>query len=225
MARAILITGTDTGVGKTTVACALAFASFARNRRTGVFKPAETGCTQGPDGLLASDALILKTAASSPLPLELICPYRYATPLAPAAAAQLEGLPPPDVARLVDCFEVIAAASDVVIVESAGGLAVPLTWDTNFADLAQTLELEMVLVVPNRLGSLNHAVLSLEYATRKGLWVCGYILNDAEPAHSPAAATNADSLARLTDVPCLGTVKHRQPLPLELVERILKRPC
>jgi dethiobiotin synthetase len=219
--QAFLITGTDTGVGKTTIGCALAFALRARGLRTGVMKPAETGCTQGQEGLVAGDALALASAASSPLPLDLICPYRYRSPLAPAAAAETDGLPPPDLGRIAECFRLIAAQSDVVLVEGAGGLTVPLTWNANFADLARMLALEVILVVANRLGCLNAAVLSLEYARHKQLRVRGYILNDAEPANSIAAQTNAASLRRLTAIASLGSVRYREPLPPAIVDQVL----
>src|SRR5271170_2637 len=146
MSANILITGTDTGVGKTTVGCALAFALKARGLRVGVMKPVETGVEQAP-----MDAVALKAAAGSEHPLELICPFRYRLPLAPAAAAQAEGKPLPDLDRIKDSFSEIAASSDIVLVEGAGGLAVPITWDLNYADLARELDLEIVVVVANRL--------------------------------------------------------------------------
>ncbi len=108
-----------------------------------------------------------------------------------------------------------------MIVEGAGGIAVPLTWDFNYADLAAALGLTVILVVANRLGCLNAAMLSLEYAARRNLPVAGYILNDAQRADSPAARTNALSLQRLTRVAALGSVRYKEPLPLEIVNRVL----
>lgn len=222
MSQALFITGTDTGVGKTTIGCSLAFALHARGLRTGVMKPAETGCAEGPAGLTPGDALALQMAASSPLPLDLTCPYRYKSPLAPAAAAEIDGLPAPEMEHIADCFRRISDQSDVVLVEGAGGLAVPLTWQFNFADMAVALGLDVILVVANRLGCLNITVLTLEYAMRRGLRLRGYILNDAEPADSAAAATNAASLSRMTSARCLGIVRHREPLPPGIVENVLK---
>ncbi len=221
MNEAFFITGTDTGVGKSTVGCALAFAFRARGLRVGVMKPAETGCERQNGDLYPADARALALASGCDLPLDVICPYRYRSPLAPAAAADADRLPPPDVGRITDCFDRIAAASDVVLVEGAGGLAVPLTWSTDFADLAAALDFKMILVIANRLGCLNAAVLTLRYAASKGIRIAGWILNDTEPAISPAALSNADSLRRLTDAPCLGTMRFKEPLGIGVVESLL----
>jgi dethiobiotin synthetase len=221
MAIRFLITGTDTGVGKTMVGCALGFAMKVRGLRVGIMKPAETGCTPEAGGLRPADAIALKASASAPHPLDVICPYRYVSPLAPAAAAEVDGMPPPDPARIASLCEGIADESDVLMVEGAGGIAVPLTWNFNYADLAAALDLEIILVVANRLGCLNATMLSLEYAKSRHLRVRGYILNDTEPDTSPAARTNAASLKRLTEVPALGTVRYKEPLSLRIVSNVL----
>jgi dethiobiotin synthetase len=221
MKSGLLITGTDTGVGKTMVGCALSFALKVRGLRVGVMKPAETGCLQDADGLRPDDAIALRASALASHPLEMVCPYRYRLPLAPAAAAEIDRLEPPDPARIERIFREIAADSDVVLVEGAGGIAVPLRWDFNYADLAVALGLDVILVVGNRLGCINSTILSLEYAMNRGLRVRGYILNDVDPISSPAGQTNVDSLGRLTDVPALGLVRYKEPLPFELVRRLL----
>jgi len=216
MYRRFLITGTDTGVGKTTVGCALAFALRMRGLRVGVMKPVETGVEN-----VAMDAEALRASSGSQHPLDVICPFRYRMPLAPAMAAEVEGSPPPDIRRIKAAFAEIAASSDVVLVEGAGGLAVPITWETNYADLARELDLELILVVANRLGSLNSTLLTLDFAARRGLRVKGFILNQVAQDDSPAIATNADALRRLTAVPHLGSVRYKEPLGLAIVERFL----
>lgn len=222
MSRNFLITGTDTGVGKSTVGCALGFAFRARGLRVGVMKPAETGCEEREGILDAADARSLTLASGCDLPPDIVCPYRYRSPLAPAAAADIDSLPPPDLTRIKSCFDEIASASDIVLVEGAGGLAVPITWDTDFADLAALLDLELIVVIANRLGCLNAALLTFRYAASKGLRVAGWLLNDTEPATTPAALSNAASLARLTEVPGLGTMRYKEPLSLSIVEKLLK---
>ena len=212
-----LITGTDTGVGKTTVGCALGFAFRARGFRVGVMKPAETGCEEREGVLEAADARALALASGCDLPPELICPFRYRSPLAPAAAAHADSVAAPDVERIAACFNQIEATSDIVLVEGAGGLAVPITWEADFADLAARLDLELIVVIGNRLGCLNAALLTFRYAASKGLRTAGWILNDVEPAVTPAALTNADSLSRLTDVPRLGTMRYKEPLGIGVV--------
>jgi dethiobiotin synthetase len=202
VATHLLITGIDTEVGKTTLAGALARALVERGLKVGVMKPVETGCL-GVE-LQPQDAIALRSAANSTDPIDLICPYRYRSPLAPAAAAEADAMPPPVMARIAQAFGQIAANKDVVMVEGAGGIAVPISWQENYADLALALDLEVVVVVANRLGCLNATILTLEYAARRNLRTRGYVLNHITIDQSPAARTNAASLQRLAGVPCLG---------------------
>lgn len=224
MARRIFITGTDTGVGKTTVGCALAFALKARGMRVGVMKPAETGCECGADGVLEpADARALAYAAACPMPLDLIAPFRYRSPLAPAAAAESDALPAPDFDRIAECFRAIESESDIMIVEGAGGIAEPITWNRDYADLAWLLDLELIVVIANRLGCLNIASLTLKYADSRGLKIAGYLVNDIEPAVSAAAETNEASMARVTNARALGRVRFREPLAKTIVEKLVLR--
>src|SRR5207249_11350866 len=124
---ALFITGTDTGVGKTFVACALATAFRQRGRRVAVMKPVETGVEGKPQ-----DARALRAAAADPAPLGDICPYRLRAPLAPAVAARLEGVTI-EVARLVALVARRRQDADVLLVEGAGGLLVPLDGQTTYA--------------------------------------------------------------------------------------------
>jgi len=220
MGRRFLITGTESRVGKTTVGCALGFAFRARGMRVGVMKPVETGCAEVGGELQALDATALALAAGSQLPMELICPYRYRSPLEPAAAADADHLPPPNLANIARCFHEIAAQNDAVLVESAGGLATPLNSDADFADLAALLNLEVIVAVGNRLGCLNSTMLTLKHAERHGLTIAGHILCDLEPS-SPATETNADSLRRFTNERYLGRMRYREPLAKVIVEQLL----
>jgi dethiobiotin synthetase len=218
-----LITGTGSRVGKSTVGCALAFALRARGLRIGVMKPAEVGCADHNGELEAPDTRALALAAGCELPLELMCPYRYRTAAPPPAAAELESLPPPELGRISDCFDRIAAASDLVLVESTGGLAEPITWAADFADLAAALDLEVIVVIANHSGGLNSGLLTLRYAGHKGLRVAGWILNDLEPAMRPGDRTTAQAISRLTDISCLGIMRFKEPLSIEVVEKLLLR--
>ena len=189
--------------------------------RVGVMKPAETGCELHDGQLTALDAVALRAAAESNDAIDLLCPYRYFAPLAPAAAAVLEGVEPPDLKRIAAIYQRLAADREVMLVEGAGGIAVPLTWRENYADLALALGLELILVVGNRLGCINATVLSLNYAAQRGVSIKGYILNDLEAESSPAAQTNARSLESLLPGRCLGVIGYRHPLPAEICERVL----
>ena len=212
MGRRLLITGTDIGVGKTTVGCALGFAMRARGMRVGVMKPIETGCVEVDGVLEPRDARALSLAASSPLPLELICPYRY---------KGLDLSPPPDLDEIARCFRDIAADSDAVLVESAGTIATPINVDNDFADLASMLGLEIVAVVGNRPGCVSAAESALNYAESRELTTAGYILCDVEPGASRAEDANETTLIRTAGALYLGRMRHREPLAKAIVEALL----
>jgi dethiobiotin synthetase len=216
-----LVSGTDTGVGKTRVACALASTLRSRGLRVGVMKPAETGCVPRDGELTPLDAVALRAAAESDAAIDLVCPYRYAAPLAPAAAAAVDACEPPDLSRIEAAYARLAANTDVMLVEGAGGLAVPITWRQNYADLALLLDLELVLVIANRLGCINATVLSLAYAAQRGMRIKGYILNDITTEYSAAVQTNAHSLETLMPGQCLGMMKYNGSLSGEICGRLL----
>jgi len=221
ISRRFLITGTGAGVGKTTVGCALGFALRARGMRVGVMKPVETGCAEIDGALKPRDADALALAAGSILPLELICPYRYRSTLAPAAAAGIDRLPPPELANIARCFGEIAADNDVMLVESAGGVAAPITRDSDFADLAAMLGLEVIVVVGNRPGCAQATTLTIQRCESRGLKVAGYILCDCEPTASSATDDTEASLKRIATVPYLGRMRHREPLARTIVEKLI----
>jgi len=200
----IFVTGTDTGIGKTVVTTALAAAITRQGRRVGVVKPVETGCRSDRDGLIPEDALALAAAACDPAPLEAVCPYRLPDPLAPALAAERAGVAI-DVEALATHVRHRAAEVDVLLVEGAGGLLVPLTRRESFADFAHRLGARVLVVVGSRLGAINHALLTLEVLTARGIALAGYVINRLGPNDDLAVATNDDLLRALTAVPCLGT--------------------
>lgn len=202
-ARGILVTGTDTGIGKTVVGCALA-AALSEDLRLHPLKPAETGCTWSGEELVPDDAVRLRAAARSDAPLATICPYRYEEPLAPWLAARRAERPiDPETVRR--CYRELAASADVVLVETAGGLLVPIADGYSFADLARDLDLGVLLVVGSRLGAINPTLLSLEVARYRNLYVLGYVLNELVDEPDLATRTNAEVLATFADEHSLGT--------------------
>lgn len=223
MGKGIFITGTDTGVGKTFFACGLAALLKKSGYKVGVMKPAETGCDQGGGKLVPQDAAALKEASGCELPLEQICPYQFREPLAPSVAAEREGARI-DIDRLVSVYNKISVDHDITIVEGAGGLLVPLLPSYTYADFAKVLKLPLIVVAANKLGMINHLLLTLEHASCKGLSVLGYVLNQIESQPSLAAETNREALVSLTGVPCMGELpyiedSHRQKAPpLELID-------
>jgi dethiobiotin synthetase len=201
----LLITGTDTGVGKTFVASGLAALLLGKGKRVGVMKPVETGCELRDGRLYPEDAARLLRFSGSTAPLELVCPYRFAPPLAPGVAAEMAGVRI-EKERILLCYGQIAAQHDVTLVEGAGGLLVPLAERYTFAELARDLDIPLLVVVGSRLGAINHALLTLSCARAMGLSVRGYILNHPSPTEDLAAQTNRQALDRFTDVPCLGSL-------------------
>lgn len=193
--RGLFVTATDTGVGKTEVACALLRDARARGLDAVGMKPAQSGVVPGEP----SDAERLALAADGVEPLEAVCPYSFAAPLAPAVAARVEGQTI-SFARIVDGARALAARHDAVIVEGAGGLLVPLTDRETYADLAVALGLPVVVVARAGLGTVNHAALTVEALRRRGLAVAGLVLNRTAAADDPSVPTNAGEIARLTGV-------------------------
>ena len=220
----IFITGTDTGVGKTFVACGLAALLRESGYRVGVVKPAETGCAQRDGELVPEDALRLRQASGCAEPIEKICPYRLLEPLAPSIAAERAGVRI-DIDHLLAVYRDISSEHDVTIVEGAGGLMVPLLPSFTYADLARVFKLPIIVVAANRLGAINHLLLTLEHASCKGLTVLGYVLNRVTNEPSLAAATNREVLSGLTGAPCLGElpfVEGGEPgatFPLDVFEQ------
>jgi dethiobiotin synthetase len=199
---ALLVTGTDTGVGKTFVACALAHALRARGRRVGVLKPVETGVDGDPE-----DARRLAEAAGDLAPLDELCPYRLRAPLAPAVAAERERVSI-DLERIVALIERRARSVDRLLVEGAGGLLVPIVGTTTYLDLALRARLPLLLVAANRLGTVNHCALNARVAAAAGLEVTGFVLSQPTPTTDVSAETNADTIGRLTGLRCLGVLSH-----------------
>jgi dethiobiotin synthetase len=204
----LLVTGTDTGVGKTYVACGVVRAARAAGLKVAVRKPAETGCDAGADGdLIARDAVALHAAAGASEPLDVVCGIRLPEPLAPAVAARRAGVTI-DVPRLVASFTRRAAEVDLLVVEGAGGLLVPLAGHTTYADLARDLGARLLVVVGARLGAINHAQLTFAAAEARGVPVAGYVVNHFAGGHDLATTTLADTMRELTGVPFLAEIAH-----------------
>lgn len=201
------MTGTDTGVGKTLITAGLAHALRTCGIDIGVMKPVETGCPTGDGRLRPPDALALREAAGSRDALDLINPYRFREPLAPMVAAERLRRSI-DVERLLERFDRLADRHAIMLVEGAGGLLVPITEKVSFLDLADRLQLPLVVVIGSRLGALNHARLTVEAALAARVPVAGAIVNRATAERSTARTTNLSVLRRLLPIPVLGEIPH-----------------
>ena len=225
MGGGLFITGTDTGVGKTFIACGLAGLLRESGYRVGVMKPAETGCQERDGQLVPEDAVRLKEASGCEEPLEKICPYRLKDSLAPSVAAERSGVTI-DIGLIQKLYDEISSKHDITIVEGAGGLLVPILSHYTYADLAKLLKLPLVVVAANRLGAINHLLLTLEHASWRGLRVLGYIWNNLDSQPSLAAESNTEALRFLTAVPCVGEIPHvdgEPSSPAVLFEETLDR--
>lgn len=209
MHHGLLITGTDTGVGKTFVACGLAGALRRRGLSVAPFKPAETGCAFDAESqrLVPADAELLRQAAQTNAPLDTICPYRFAPPVAPWVAAEQAGVTI-DPQRLEHCYRELTATHDVVLVETAGGILVPLAAQFHYGDLARLFRLPVLVVIGSKLGAINHTRLTLEFLHSAGLAVLACVLNHPYKEADAATATNEQTLRRLTRLP-LHVIPHQ----------------
>lgn len=207
LGKAFMITGTDTGVGKTLIACALAAEFHRRGLRVGVMKPVETGVGNAAAFPRASDAARLKQFSASPMPIHVICPYRFRAPLAPWVAARMEHRSIP-FNRLCASARSISQSHDVTMIESAGGLLVPLTRGHSYRDLARSLNIPILIVARLGLGTINHTLLTLEAARRAGVRVLGIVLNNADGNVGLAQRRNPDTLRNLAGAPLLGVFPH-----------------
>lgn len=228
----LFITGTDTGVGKTHVACGLARALRGAGVDVGAMKPVATGFagnsklpTPNSKHPPPTDTDLLQQAARSIDSPELVTPFAYRPPISPDQAARLARRPV-HLAPILAAYRALARRHDVMIVEGVGGLLVPLGPRLLVADLARALGLPLLIVARAGLGTLNHTLLTLEAARRRGLRVAGVVLNhggEGSPSPDPPACRirrdleapptrlperlNPGTLRRLCDAPIFG------PLP------------
>jgi dethiobiotin synthetase len=202
------ITGTDTGVGKTVIASAAVSCLRNRGLKVAAMKPIETG-EQLPDGKL------LQRAAGSIDSIDDICPVHFPEPVAPFTASYKSGAPV-NLPLLDDAYSRLAAGRDAIVVEGAGGFLVPITREISFATLFKKWNLTLLIVAANKLGVLNHTLLTLRVARSLGIPVRGIILNDV-PLKSPDASldSNLEILKELVpDVPLIAFPRIEEPLDL-----------
>lgn len=195
----LFVTATDTGVGKTWVACALVRAAVRRGLRVAVMKPCETG--DGDDGARLADA------AARALDPSLVRPYRFKLPASPEVAARAEGATVA-LAHLAEAFARLTTDADFTIVEGAGGLLVPVAPNALMADVAARLGLPLLVVARASLGTVNHTLLTLEAARARALPVAGVVLCRAVETAGPEEATNPGAIATWGRVPILGIFPH-----------------
>lgn len=220
MSAAYFITGTDTEIGKTTIAAGLLYAARAAGLSTAAAKPVASGCVLTAEGLRNDDALALLAQCSLPLRYDEVNPNAFAPAIAPHLAARDEGMLLEVPALNAAVRAILGKGADFTLVEGAGGWRVPLTGAANLSDLARVLELPVILVVGVRLGCINHAVLTAEAILGDGLPLAGWVANIVDP-HAARLQDNLDTLSERLPAPCIGQVPHLQSVSPEQVAHYL----
>lgn len=215
--KSLFITGTDTNVGKTVIAGAIAAFLRSREVKVGVMKPLESGCLSGVRSkgkgrtLTKSDSLFLKEMSGASDDLDLINTYAFEAPLAPGVAADLEGVEI-SLPRIQENFNKLSLIHEAMIVEGAGGVMVPVAREKNMADLIEMFGIPVLLVARAGLGTVNHTLLSLSYLEERGIRVAGVLLNHLSPAEDLSVRYNSKTLSQWTKVPIWGEFPYLKNL-------------
>lgn len=212
------VTGTDTGVGKTIIACGLAAVLKEKRFDVGVFKPLLSGISRDDP---ESDTSLLKKMSQTYLSHEDITPFEFKEPLAPYVAGKLEG-------KLIGFeevlhhWEMIRGKHQYFIVEGAGGISVPLGENFLVSDLIKALDLPIVIVARPNLGTINHTFLTVQYAKSIGLRITGIVINGISDHPDLAEITNPKLIEELCGVPILGVTPKFNEITHENIKNIVK---
>ncbi len=217
--KGLFIAGTDTGVGKTLIACAMLHGFAARGLRVAGMKPVAAGAVRRRGVWHHDDVMQLCAAANVDAALASVNPYCFAPAIAPHIAAQEAGTTI-RMAVIQKSYLRLERNTDLVVVEGVGGLLVPLGGRLNAVDIPVRLDLPVVLVVGLRLGCLNHALLTVAALQARGLHLAGWIANRIDPAMA-RATENLQALRARIKAPLLGTIPYAQNPQSRRVARML----
>jgi dethiobiotin synthetase len=209
MEKGVFVTGSNTGVGKTVIAGAIAAAIKAQGLDVGVMKPVASGAKKIEGELVSEDAVYLKKIIDSTDDDDLVNPVRLEPSIAPTMAASKSGVPI-DIDKIWKAYEALTNKHDFVVVEGIGGLMVPID-DTLFvADLVSKMDLALVIVSSDYLGAINHTLLTVEYARSRNIRIKGIVINMLK---------NGDDFVReiekYSSVPILGTIPFKEEVSVE----------
>ena len=221
MNPAYFITGTDTDVGKTTVAAGFLYAARAAGLSTAAGKPVASGCEVTPQGLRNADALALMAESSIKLSYDEVNPVAFEPAIAPHIAAREAGVVLTVRSLLGPMQHILSKQADFTLIEGAGGWRVPLSGQDSLSDLAQALDLPVILVVGVRLGCISHALLTAEAIARDGLQLAGWVANIIGPKTS-RREENLATLAERLPAPCLGRVPKLKSASAQSVAEYLQ---
>jgi dethiobiotin synthetase len=217
--KVIFVTGTDTGVGKTVISSAISsFFSIRKQMNVGVMKPFESGLSKRDKDLLPWDAICLREASGSNDDLNIISPYTFESPVAPEVAAMLEHVNI-DISMVDKIYHSLKKSHDLLVIEGAGGVLVPIRENFFFADLIQKWNAPTLIVSRLGLGTINHTLLTNHLLKERGIKVLGVILNNTDGLGDLPAQTNPAILRKYLDVPVLGIFPHVKDLLKGSVDR------
>ena len=207
MTRGLFVTGTDTGVGKTTITLGVMRALQARGQAVTAMKPVASGCVRTPSGLISDDARRLQACSSVDVCYDRVNPYAFEPPIAPHIAADAVGVRI-DIDVIERALRCLATDADQVLVEGVGGWLVPINRRQTMADVALALGLPVIMVVGVTLGCINHALLTAGAVQSAGLRLAGWIANRIDPeCQKPDAVVTA--LAGWLAAPLLADIPYQ----------------
>lgn len=204
--QSYFVTGTDTGVGKTTVSAAILQAAKNQSKRTLAMKPIASGCYMTPEGLRNEDAVILQNVITESVPYDVINPYAFEPAIAPHVAARQAGKTITAQRLIGFCRGLQMRPAELLLVEGAGGWRVPLNDRETLAALPRELNLPVILVVSLKLGCINHALLTVDAIRGDGLTIAGWVANRSEPETMSCERETLDYLLEHVRAPCLGVL-------------------
>ncbi|WP_246358997.1 dethiobiotin synthase [Paenibacillus phytorum] len=201
--RGLFVTGTDTGVGKTIVTAAITAALRAEGLNAGVWKPVQSGALLG-SGVTDAERLLQSTGINERP--EAVAPFTFEAPLTPMLAAKHAGVTF-TLEELISAGEPLAKRYEALLIEGAGGVAVPLTDDALVVDLISELHIPALIVARSSLGTINHTLLTASFLRHHAIPIVGVIMNDGELTErhdDPSADTNAELIEQYSGLKVLG---------------------
>lgn len=218
--KSIFVTGTDTGIGKTIFTCALASLLKNSGVNVGIMKPFATGEPQ-KTGFKSEDVTLLAKYSGASDPESLINPYFFSIPTSPYQAAKKLGKTI-NVDLVLASFEKLQSIHDVVLVEGIGGIMTPILKDYFVADLIKDLNLDALIVSGTKMGSINHALLTLNFCKKYGIRVPGLVINDVGTAGYDTQDLK-DNLESLSGIDVLCTIPFVQNNDISIISYVLQK--
>ena len=221
--KTYFVTGTDTGVGKTIAAAAILEAAKAAGKRTLAMKPIASGCDQTAEGLRNEDALMLQAAITEDIAYDTINPIALEPAIAPHVAAQQAGKHLTAQRLIGFCRGLQIRPADLMLVEGAGGWRVPLNDRETYSAVPRELGLDVIMVVPLKLGCINHALLTAEAIRADGLFLAGWVGNHPEAEPMSCEQETLNYLSTHLGVACLGVLPWIDATPTAELPKVLAR--